>query len=657
VDPDHLTRHAFVTGVTGAGKTNTIFHLLKSVSEYGIPFLVIEPAKSEYRELIRDPVIGSELSVFTLGNEQISPLRMNPFEVLGGTTVGVHLDLLRSVFSASFGMWTPLPQILEICLHEIYQDRGWDITANTNSRLSPDTDPARAYPTLSELVAKVDMVTEQLGYAGEVTSNVRAVLRTRINSLRTGGKGRMLDVQFSLPMDALLGKPTVVELEGIGDDNDKAFIMGLLLIRLVEYLRGQGQYNGLRYLLVIEEAHRLLANTGGPKREEEADPRGKAVETFANLLAEIRAYGQGVLIADQVPAKLAPDVIKNTNLKIAHRIVAHDDRAILAGAMVMNERQSRTLATLQGRKGEAVVFSEGDDSPIALKVPLAKLVDDSPPVSDEEIRERWIAKREQEKSASIYRTYSTCTTFCIEPNEGCLSLRRLAEDPVISDTFDAFVLSLALTNPVERATGHLNFLFPDLHATVLPKLTRSETMSLDMRCLLSHAMNRHFQMRGAQYGWDYADVALLQSSLLPAIVAMAMGLEIDSNAQENLEQFCRDYRRLLGREGPYYGCADVCKGSCNYRFAVHNHAAQAGLRDAFRSRVSEDNEEEIKALRDFISDQVLFPSVDNVFRHQVGMCFVIQEAAAWRDLGWDRRRKLVDTRTGGDVTVMIGEGP
>jgi hypothetical protein len=134
-----LSRHALVAGVTGAGKTNTIFHLLRQAVGCGVPFLVLEPAKTEYRALLNDQVFG-DLRVFTLGDEQVSPFRLNPFEVPEGVTVSQHLDLLRAVFAASFGMWTPLPEVLERCLHEIYRDRGWDLASNSNSRLEGSLD-------------------------------------------------------------------------------------------------------------------------------------------------------------------------------------------------------------------------------------------------------------------------------------------------------------------------------------------------------------------------------------------------------------------------------------------------------------------------------------------------------------------------------------
>ena len=170
-------------------------------------------------------------------------------------------------------------------------------------------------------------------------------------------------------MASLLGGPAILELERLADESDKAFLMGLLLIRLAEFRRGQQRAAGpdhapgdaFRHVLVIEEAHRLLANVD-PGSADDNRARAQAVESFSNLLAEIRAYGQGIVVVDQVPTKLAPDVVKNTNLKIAHRIVEEADRRVLAGSMSMSDSQMAALASLA--RGEAAVFGDGDDAPI-----------------------------------------------------------------------------------------------------------------------------------------------------------------------------------------------------------------------------------------------------------------------------------------------------
>ena len=397
---DQLTRHAFVAGTTGSGKTNTIFALLSEVDAAGVPFLVVEPAKAEYRALLDHPDLGPRLRVWTAGRATVGPLLLNPLEVPPGTDVSEHLDLVRAAFGAAFGLWTPLPQILERCLLEDIYEGGRVLPPNRNARLSEGDDPTDAFPTLSDLVAKIGEVVPTLGYDEKVTGDMQAALLTRVQSLCSGGKGAMLDVSRSLPAEELFGQPTVIELEALGDEGDKAFLVGLLLIRLAEHRRRQGQSGGLVHLLVVEEAHRLLANVGRSGGAEEADPRGQAVETFSNLLSEIRAYGQGVVIADQVPVRLAPDVVKNTNLKVAHRMVSADDREMMAGAMAMEEGQSRALTTLG--VGEAAVFATGDDSPLLVRLPRTKGAPGSAPPPHQRVAEPMARWRGEAGRAALY---------------------------------------------------------------------------------------------------------------------------------------------------------------------------------------------------------------------------------------------------------------
>jgi DNA helicase HerA-like ATPase len=114
----------------------------------------------------------------------------------------------------------------------------------------------------------------------------------------------------------------------------------------------------LRHLTVIEEAHRLLLRAA-PGTLEQANPQAKVAEMFANILSEIRAYGEGLLIADQVPARLVPDAIKNTNLKIVHRLVAADDREAMSACMTLTPEQSAIINRL--RLGQAIIYGEQAD--------------------------------------------------------------------------------------------------------------------------------------------------------------------------------------------------------------------------------------------------------------------------------------------------------
>jgi hypothetical protein len=207
----------------------------------------------------------------------------------------------------------------------------------------------------------------EIGYGREITDNVRGFIKVRIASLRLGTTSRFFEGGHPLDMVALLDRNVVLEIEDVGDDADKAFLIGTVLIRLASYLRMRQREEGpaptrLRHLTVIEEAHLLLRNPAG-----RTGPAAHAVEMFAALLAEVRAYGEGLVIAEQIPAKLVPDVIKNTAVKITHRLPAADDRAVVGATMNLTDAQSQYLVTLT--PGEAAVFTDGMDYPLLARMP------------------------------------------------------------------------------------------------------------------------------------------------------------------------------------------------------------------------------------------------------------------------------------------------
>lgn len=372
-DVSDLNRHALIIGITGGGKTNTSKYILGELwRTHRKPFLVIESAKREYWELMNLPGFDS-LLLFTLGSEEPGKsirYRINPFEVVGTVSLQTHIDYLLSTFKAAFELYPPMPYVLETSVYEVYKDRGWDIVTNRNTLGLKD------YPTLTDLYRKIDVVTDSLGYHQEAKENTKAALKARINSLRIGGKGAMMDTRYSVPIEKLLSTPAVLELEDLGDDDTKAFVIGMLLVQLYEY-RKSTHHSGqakLVHLLMIEEAHRLLKRV--PEGGEGGNPRAKSVEFFCNLLAEIRSFGQGFLIADQIPTKLASDTLKNTNLKIVHRIVMEEDREAIGLAMNMTDEQIKYLSSL--RRGYAAVYAEGDNRPKMIRFPLVVNSGNSP---------------------------------------------------------------------------------------------------------------------------------------------------------------------------------------------------------------------------------------------------------------------------------------
>lgn len=369
---DSLTRHAFVTGITGSGKTNTIKNWCRQLSDADIPWLVIEPsAKREYRTFLSEP--SSKPVVFSLGNEGIgldsvdaplgAPFRLNPFYFEKGVALLTHLDAIKACFSAAFPMYASMPYILEEAIVTVYEDRGWRLSdsANRFSDTPWDVNHKRhLFPTLRDLHDRIDTVVRNKRYDQRLEMDISAALRARIGSLLLGSKGAMLDTPVSLAMKDLVKSNVVLEMGSMGSDDEKAFVMGLMIMTLCEHAVQAGLSGGgkLRHVLIVEEAHRLLRNTVPADNPEIANIRGAAVEQFANMLAEMRAFGQGIIIVDQVPSKLLPDVIKNTNLKMVHQLCAADDRRAVGDTMVLDDRQKDELARLEPRKGQAVVFQQ-----------------------------------------------------------------------------------------------------------------------------------------------------------------------------------------------------------------------------------------------------------------------------------------------------------
>lgn len=598
IDRADLAKHALIAGVTGSGKTNTCFYLLDQIWQRGrgIPFLVIEPAKTEYRDLVKvkdeqGRLIFPELRVFTLGSEQGAPFRLNPFEfeILDeqhGIHVQTHIDHLKSVFNASFILYAPMPYVLERCLHEVYRDRGWDLATSVNRRVPRVRGalPPEAFPTVTDLYNKIAEVVDSLGYEERIRMDVKAALETRINSLRIGGKGLMLDTRQSVPIKDLLARPTVLELESIGDDDEKAFVIGLLLTRLYERRVAQAKQwrtkgrklPAFQHVTVIEEAHRLLKYVPLEAHPEVANVRGKAVETFANMLAEIRAYGEGVIVAEQIPAKLAPDVIKNTNLKVLHRLVAEDDRRLMGGAMNLDEAQKRFVTTLN--TGQAAVFAEGDDGPFLVAVSEHPATMTKGQVADQDVA----TLMQSFCTGGVYDPYMACPKHCqaMAANAGRCPhhvrdrARSIADHPSVQGAFAVWVLST-----VEDLEQFIRG-YPLLRDTMRRLMAGKPKDERDvLLCAIIQGAELFFERKMRQYDWLLNVANSMKAWFLSAATELVYEYQ-DENPESNqrildhhrdtLERFSKGYQQQCRRDvGPYPSCAP-CARKCLYRYEVQH---------------------------------------------------------------------------------------
>ena len=414
---DDIVKHIFVCGITGSGKTTTVKKLLCSTEK---PFLVIEPAKKEYRNILKDNV-----TIYTLGRPEVNSLRFNPFYIMPGINPQQHIDLLKDLFSASFSFYGPMPYIFEKCLHNIYIKKGWNLTLGFHPYLTDQRKPEDLFssdivnqryslnshkflfPTMQDLKDEVDSYIENnTDYEGEIKGNIRSAIKSRIDSLCVGAKGYMFNTAQISNIQDILSSNTVFELEGLADDSDKAFALGLLIIFINEHRQTEKELSGvkpigLQHILVIEEAHRLLKNVSTEQGEDVGNPKGKAVDHFTNLLAEMRSYGQGVIIAEQIPCKLAPDVIKNSSNKIVHRIVASDDQQVIANTIGIAAEDAIHLGINQ--KGQALCHKEGMALPILVKIDR---VEDRITKTDNALYQAGLQEKLQ--SINISSIHSTC---------------------------------------------------------------------------------------------------------------------------------------------------------------------------------------------------------------------------------------------------------
>lgn len=348
LDVDSFASHCFITGSTGSGKSNTSYRILDEMLRNGVKFLVIEPAKGEYK---KDFGGVPGIHIFCTNPRQYRMLHLNPFAFPDDVHILEHLERIIEIFSACWPLYGAMPAILKEAIEKTYERNGWDMANSIHI-----SNGRRKYPTFADLLEVLPVVINNTGYSSEARSDYRGALVTRVSSLTAGISGQIFCSNSPVGDDILFDENTIVDLSRIGSSETKSLIMGILIMKLNEYRMStvKGENIALRHVTVLEEAHNILKRTSTEQSQEGANLMGKSVEMISNSIAEMRTYGEGFIIIDQSPTAVDISAIKNTNTKIIMRLPEQADCQAIGNAIALEENQIRELSRL-GR-GKAVIM-------------------------------------------------------------------------------------------------------------------------------------------------------------------------------------------------------------------------------------------------------------------------------------------------------------
>jgi len=354
-----LSKHVFITGTTGSGKSNTLYLLLAELVKKDKKFLVIEPAKGEYKEVFGSHPEIQGVSVYGTNPRMSKLLTINPFIFPDDIDVYEHIDSLVEIFNACWPMYAAMPQVMKHSIMEAYKSCGWDLTRSENTK--------GIYPTIEDVLDALKDYINSSEYSSDTKGDYKGSLETRLQSLCEGLVGRMF-CGTPIPDEELFNSNVIVDLSRVKSSETKSLLMGLLIMKLNEFRVSEhkGMNQKLRHVTIIEEAHNLLKRTSTDQSAESSNVAGMAVEKIANSMAEMRTYGEGFIIADQSPSMLDLATIRNTNTKIVMALPEKDDRDIAGKSIGLSDEQIPEISRL--KTGEAIVYQNGWEEPVKAKI-------------------------------------------------------------------------------------------------------------------------------------------------------------------------------------------------------------------------------------------------------------------------------------------------
>lgn len=366
---ERLRQHLFITGTSGSGKTHTLHYLLNQIPS-DIPVLIIDPVKREYEEFMKGRGKADKIIDFKDGNFP----RFNPFIPPENITVYSHsavlskaLALLCPTNDVAFSLILNMVRATYIEKLRLFLPEkkvGLEKFLSLPGAFLRDN-PA-CIPTLDEFLAiGIAWLKKTVGQDNRWGQETIQYFERRWDFIKTSYFKYICDSNQSV--ERYFQSDYAIELYSILDADESNAIFALLVALLYEYRMSEGLQDNLQHLLILEEAHRIIpAQQQGLGENRVTSAASEAAKLLAQMLAEIRAYGEGVIVVDQSPSKIISDVLINSSTKIIHRTLYGGDKECLSAALGLTQRERDYLSYLA--TGEAIAFLADTYQPIYLTV-------------------------------------------------------------------------------------------------------------------------------------------------------------------------------------------------------------------------------------------------------------------------------------------------
>lgn len=456
-----FTKHALIVGTPGSGKTTFSVNLLLQFARKGIPFLAIEPTKTEYRAMI-DAI--PDLRIFTPGNNAVSPYIINPFIPPKGIRIEQYIPSLVSAFKAAFSMPSPLDMIFLKAIRSCYTQYGWK-----DYSMYGDEDVELF--GLYEFILVFKEMMENMAYSKEIRGNIESAGLLRLTNL-IEQNSNIYDSINTVSIEDLLTAPTVLELNSIDNAEQKSLIIALLLINVCIYTKHNHVGDGeLKNAILIDEAHVLLGARTGGNNGESADSQGTTIKALQDMIAEIRSYGTSIIIADQSPTKVSFEVVANTDIKVSFRLVQSVEKTLIADSTNMEEEAKGNLSKLQ--PGEAYVYYSQLDTPqMVMTEDIREKEGIRLSVSDEEVAERSTYWNEH---LELLRPYKECV-LCDTCKMTCTFKIRSNAEYIANSALSRYRAEIKNNEDFRKCIYHL----PNLMKREFDKFEENERRHLQM---------------------------------------------------------------------------------------------------------------------------------------------------------------------------------